>query len=74
MKTNDELIAQQMADSAFRAEWERTALARAVALRLVRYRAELGLGGLSREGSRRLSSSSTPPQRSERGTGRDAMS
>jgi transcriptional regulator with XRE-family HTH domain len=40
MKTNEELIAEQMADPLFRAEWDRTALARAVALRLVRYRAE----------------------------------
>jgi transcriptional regulator with XRE-family HTH domain len=40
MKTNDELLAEQLTDSEFRAEWERTALARAVALRLVRYRAE----------------------------------
>lgn len=43
MKTNDELIAEEMVDPAFRAEWERTALARAVALRLVRYRAERDL-------------------------------
>jgi transcriptional regulator with XRE-family HTH domain len=43
MKTTDELIAEQLADPAFRAEWERTALARAVALRLVRYRADLDL-------------------------------
>lgn len=40
MKTNDELLAEQMADPAFRAELERTALARAVALRLLRYRSE----------------------------------
>jgi transcriptional regulator with XRE-family HTH domain len=40
MKTNDELLAEQLADPEFRAEWERTALARAVALRLVRYRTE----------------------------------
>jgi transcriptional regulator with XRE-family HTH domain len=40
MKTNDELLAEQLADPGFRAEWERTALARAVALRLVRYRAD----------------------------------
>ena len=43
LTTNDELLAEQLADSAFRAEWERTALARAVALRLVRYRAERNL-------------------------------
>jgi transcriptional regulator with XRE-family HTH domain len=41
MKTNDELIAEQLrTDPEFRAEWERTALARAVALAIVRYRAE----------------------------------
>jgi transcriptional regulator with XRE-family HTH domain len=40
MKTHDELLAEQLADPEFRAEWERTALARAVALRLVRYRTE----------------------------------
>lgn len=40
LRTNDELLAEEMADPAFRAEWERTAVARAVALRLVDYRAE----------------------------------
>jgi transcriptional regulator with XRE-family HTH domain len=40
MKTNDELIAEQLRiDPEFRAEWERTALARAVAVAIVRYRA-----------------------------------
>ena len=40
MQTNDELIAEQFhTDPEFRAEWERTALARAVALAIVRYRA-----------------------------------
>jgi transcriptional regulator with XRE-family HTH domain len=43
LKTNEELLAEQLEDPAFRAEWERTALARAVALRLVRYRAERNL-------------------------------
>lgn len=39
MKTNDELIAEQLrTDPEFRAEWERTALARAVAVAIVRYR------------------------------------
>jgi DNA-binding XRE family transcriptional regulator len=42
-KTNDGLIRGQMADPAFRAEWERTAVARAVALCLVRYRSEHAL-------------------------------
>jgi len=41
METNDELIADQLrTDPEFRAEWERTALARAVAIAIVRYRAE----------------------------------
>jgi transcriptional regulator with XRE-family HTH domain len=41
MTTNDELIAEQLrADPEFRAEWERTAVARAVAIAIVRYRAE----------------------------------
>ena len=41
MKTNDELISEQLcADPAFRAEWERTALARAVAVAIVHYRAQ----------------------------------
>jgi ribosome-binding protein aMBF1 (putative translation factor) len=41
MKTNEELIAEQLrTDPEFRAEWERTKLARAVAVAIVRYRAE----------------------------------
>ena len=41
LKTNDELIAEQLRrDPEFRAEWERTALARAVAVAIVRYRSE----------------------------------
>jgi transcriptional regulator with XRE-family HTH domain len=41
LKTNDGLIAEQLrTDPEFRAEWERTALARAVAVAIVRYRAE----------------------------------
>ena len=41
MKTNEELIAEQLrTDPEFRAEWERTALARAVAVAIVRYRSE----------------------------------
>jgi transcriptional regulator with XRE-family HTH domain len=41
LKNSDELLAEQLdSDPAFRAEWERTALARAVAVALVRYRAE----------------------------------
>ncbi|HUA07137.1 MAG TPA: helix-turn-helix transcriptional regulator [Solirubrobacteraceae bacterium] len=42
--TNDELIAEQLrADPEFRAEWERTASARAMAVAMVRYRAERDL-------------------------------
>jgi len=41
MKTNDELLAEQLlSDPEFRAEWERTALARAVAVAVVSYRAD----------------------------------
>jgi transcriptional regulator with XRE-family HTH domain len=41
MKTNDELIAEQLrTDPEFRAQWERTALARGVAVAIVRYRAQ----------------------------------
>lgn len=44
MKTSDELLAEQLRDDPeFRAEWERTALARAIALAVVRFRAERGL-------------------------------
>ena len=41
MESNDERIAEQLrTDPEFRAEWERTALARAVAVAIVRYRAD----------------------------------
>jgi transcriptional regulator with XRE-family HTH domain len=41
MNTNEELIAEQLrTDPEFRAEWERTAVARAVAVTIVRYRAD----------------------------------
>ncbi len=41
MKTNDELIVEQLrSNPEFCAEWERTVLARAVAVAIVRYRAE----------------------------------
>ena len=39
----DRVLADHLADPAFRDEWERTALARAMALRVVSYRAEQGL-------------------------------
>jgi ribosome-binding protein aMBF1 (putative translation factor) len=40
LPTNDQVRAQTLEDPAFREQWERTALARAVATRLVEYRAE----------------------------------
>lgn len=40
MKTADEVLAEDLQDPAFREEWERTALAREVATRVVAYRAE----------------------------------
>lgn len=41
LKTNDEILQEELrSDPEFRAEWERTALGRAVALAIVRYRAE----------------------------------
>lgn len=41
MKTTDQLIAEDLErDPVFRAEWERTAVARAVAIAIVRYRGE----------------------------------
>lgn len=39
----EEILAESLQDPEFRAEWERTAPARALALRLVAYRAEHGL-------------------------------
>src|SRR5260370_25227130 len=44
MKANEELIAEQLrGDSELRRQWERTALARAVAVAIVSYRAEYDL-------------------------------
>ena len=43
MVTQEELLQKELADPAFRAEWERTALARAVATQVVGYRARHGL-------------------------------
>ena len=40
MPSSDQVLKSQLADPAFRAEWERTAVARAVARRLVEYRVE----------------------------------
>lgn len=44
LKTNEELVAEQLRDDPeFRAEWERTALARAVALKVITFRSQNGL-------------------------------
>ena len=40
MVTHDQLLDQELQDPAFRHEWERTALARAVAVQVVRFRGE----------------------------------
>lgn len=41
--SNAEVLDEMLQDPEFRAEWERTALARAVAEAVIRYRAERGL-------------------------------
>lgn len=48
--SNSQVLEEMLQDPAFRAEWERTALARAVAEAVIRYRAEHGLSqtGLAR--------------------------
>ncbi len=43
MRGSDKVVARQRKDPKFRAEWERTAVARAVAARLVEYRVEHAL-------------------------------
>jgi DNA-binding XRE family transcriptional regulator len=43
MKTAHEVLGEHLKDPDFREEWERTAFARAVAMRVVAYRAEHGL-------------------------------
>jgi len=51
MKSFDDVLSEQLQDPIFREEWERTAVARAVALRVITYRVEHGLSqaGLARE-------------------------
>ena len=43
LKTDDEVWAEDMRDPEFRAEWERHALAHAVALEVLKYRTDQGL-------------------------------
>lgn len=51
MKNSEQVLAEQLKNPVFREEWERTAVARAVAARVVAYRAEHGLSqaALARE-------------------------
>ena len=43
LKTSDEVLSNEMRDPTFRAEWERTALARALAVEVLAYRTEHNL-------------------------------
>ena len=43
LPTNAEVLSEALKDPAFRAHWESTALARAVAIQLLQYRADHGL-------------------------------
>ncbi|HEY7829937.1 MAG TPA: helix-turn-helix transcriptional regulator [Solirubrobacteraceae bacterium] len=43
MKTSDEVLTEALRDPAYAAEWNRTTVARAVALKVLAYRAEHGL-------------------------------
>lgn len=51
LESHDKVLQKQLRDPAFRREWERTALARAIARRLIEYRAENDLTqtGLARQ-------------------------
>lgn len=40
MKTSEQVLAEEMRDPAFSAEWERTVMARALALKVLAYRTE----------------------------------
>ncbi|HEX4114922.1 MAG TPA: helix-turn-helix transcriptional regulator [Solirubrobacteraceae bacterium] len=40
MKTSEQVLAEEMNDPAFRAEWQRTTMARALALKVLAYRTE----------------------------------
>jgi len=43
LRTSDQVLADELRDPEFRAEWERTAVARALALEVLQYRVEHGL-------------------------------
>jgi ribosome-binding protein aMBF1 (putative translation factor) len=65
----DEVLSRQLADPAFRGEWERTAFAQAIALRVVTYRADHDLSqaalgrrlGMAQSGVARLESGEHTP-------------
>lgn len=65
----EEVLARELEDPDFRAEWERTAFARSVALRIVSYRAEHGLSqaalarllGIAQSGVARLEAGEHTP-------------
>jgi transcriptional regulator with XRE-family HTH domain len=66
MKTNDELLAEQLReDPEFRAEWERTGLARAIAVAVVQFRTDRGVS--QRELASRLGMTQPQIARLERG-------
>jgi len=72
LKTSEELLAEQLrSDPAFRGEWERTALARGIAVALVRYRADHDLS--QRELARRLEMTQPQVARLERGDTNPSM-
>jgi ribosome-binding protein aMBF1 (putative translation factor) len=64
-----EVLRSELENAEFRAEWERTALARALALRVVEYRAESGLSqaalgrllGMAQSGVARLEAGEHTP-------------
>lgn len=65
MPTHDQLSSEQMLDPGFRAEWERTALARAVAVAVVRHRADRNVS--QRDVARLLGMTQPQVARLERG-------
>ncbi|MEU1754265.1 helix-turn-helix transcriptional regulator [Micromonospora matsumotoense] len=69
LKTSQQVIDERRKDPAFRAEWDRTAFARDVALRIVKYREDNGLTqtalarmvGMTQSVIARLESGDQPP-------------
>jgi ribosome-binding protein aMBF1 (putative translation factor) len=69
LKTTEQVLDEQQQDPEFRAEWDRTAFARDVALRIVRYRTENKLTqtalarklGMTQSVVARLESGDQPP-------------